>query len=173
MLKLPKRIYNIPMPRYGRIEWDGYRVRIFVEEHEILRSLLAPIVPYFWDSNINLDMVANPPKNIQQTTRLSLRYKWELRDLDDKVVRSGQDSYEFESFMRRRKHGAIKIGFLKPQQCYRLNIILTDIYGNTSEPLQIASFTVKDRDEVYTQVFISLITITMGIIIGLLARGCS
>lgn len=159
------------MPRYGEVTWCGYRIRIFTEERDLFR--LLPIVPFFWDTSINLDMVADPPKDVPQTTEVSLKYRWELNDLDDKLVRSGQDSYEFKSFLSRRKHHAIRIGFLRPQQCYRLNIILTDIYGTTSEPLQIASFTVKDRDEVYTQVFISLITILMGIIIGLLARGCS
>jgi hypothetical protein len=158
------------MPSYGAIKWNGYRVRIFAEEHDILRVL--PIVPYFWDININLDMVADLPKGSQKMAEMSLGYKWELRDLDDKVVRSGQDTYEFKTFVNKRKHRAVKIGFLKPQQYYRLNIILIDIYGNTSEPLPIASFTIKDRDEVYTQIFLSLITISMGIVIGLLARGC-
>jgi hypothetical protein len=164
------------MPTYKKIQWNGYKVSIFVEERDTLRSflsLMASILPYFWDTDINLDMMVSPPRNIQQIERRSLQYKWELRDLDDNVVRSGQDNYEFQSFLNRRKHRAIKIGFLKPQQGYRLNITITDIYGSISEPLQIASFTVKDRDEVYTQVFISLITILMGIIIGLLARGCS
>ena len=159
------------MPRYREVKWSGYKVRIFAEERDISRFF--PIVPYFWDTNINFDMVVDLPKDMQQLPNMSLKYKWELRDLDDKVVRSGQGSYEPQSFLDRRKHRAIMIGFLKPQQCYRLNIILTDIYGTTSEPIQIASFTIKDRDEVYTQVFISLITIIMGIIIGLLARGCS
>jgi hypothetical protein len=167
---------KLRMPTYKKIRWNNYVVRIFPEERDTLRSvfsLIPLIIPYFWDTDINLDMAIDPPKNIQQIERRHLEYKWELYDLDNNVVRSGHDNYEFQSFLKRRKRRAIKIGYLKPQQGYRLNITVTDIYGSSSEPLQIASFTIKDRDEVYTQIFISLVTILMGIIIGLLAKGCS
>jgi len=156
------------MPSYKTAEWSGYKVNVYAERRDIPR--LLPLVPYFWDTDINLDMEAELPDDIPQAPKISLKYKWELHDLDNNVVRSGQDSYEFGSG---RKHRAIKIGFLKPQQCYRLNIVLTDIYGTTSEPLQIATFTVKDKDEFYTQVLLSLIAIIMGIIIGFVVRGCS
>jgi hypothetical protein len=167
---------KVHMPTYKKIRWNNYVVRIFPEERDTLRTiffLIPSIVPYFWDTDINLDMTIDPPKNIQPIERRPLEYKWELCDLDNNVIRSGKDSYEFQSFLKSRKRRAIKIGFLKPQQGYRLNIILTDIYGTSSDPLQIASFTIKDKDEVYTQIFLSLITIFMGIVIGLLARGCS
>jgi hypothetical protein len=170
---LVRKIRERYMPRYGQVKWNGYKVRLFAEERDLFR--LFPIVPFFWDSNINLDMVCDPPKEIRKKTNLSLSYKWELYDVDDKVVKSGQDVYEFKSNIIaaiRRKHRAIKIGLLKPQQYYRLNITLTDIYGSTSEPLKIASFSIKDRDEVYTRILIALITIIMGIIIGFLVRGC-
>jgi hypothetical protein len=166
---------KLHMPTYKKIRWNGHKVSIFVEEGDTFRlllSIIAPIVPYFWDTNINLDMAVEPPKNIEQIEGRSLQYKWELLDLDDKVIRSGQDSYDF-SLRGERKHRAIKIGFLKPQQCYRLNVILTDIYGNTSEPLQMATFTIKDRDELYMQVFIAILAIIMALILGFVVRGCS
>lgn len=164
------------MPTYKKIRWNEYEVSIFVEERDIFRmllSIIAPIAPYFWDTEINLDMAVDPPKNLEQIAGRTLDYKWELRDLDDKVIRSGQGNYDIKSLAGRRKHRAIKIGFLKPQQCYRLNIILTDIYGDTSEPLPIATFTIKDRDELYMQVLIALIAIVTGIILGFVIRGCS
>ena len=163
------------MPTYKKIRWNEYTVRIFAEERDILRNLLsivASIVPYFWETDIKLDMTVEPPKTIEQISGRSLQYKWELRDLDNKMIKSGQNSYEF-SLSGRRKHRAIEIGFLKPQQCYRLNIILTDIYGSTSEPLPIASFTIKDRDELNMQVLVALMAIVMGIILGLVLRGCT
>jgi hypothetical protein len=159
------------MPRYGKTKWSGYVVRLFAEEYDIFR--LLPIVPYFWDSNINLDMVADPPKGSNKAVVSFLKYKWELRDLDDNVVKSGEDVYTFSHRgINMRKHGAIRIGYLKPQQYYRLYIILTDVYGGTSASLLVASFTIKDRDEVYTQILISLVVIIMGIIIGFVAKGC-
>ena len=159
------------MPRYRELEWEGYTIRIAPALRDLLRQL--PLIPFFWDTDIHFDMIAESPKDIPETTELFLKYKWELRDLDDKVIKNDQDSYDFKSIEGRRKHLAVNIGFLKPQQCYRLNIILTDIYGTSSESLPILTFTVKDRDEVLTHVFISLITIIMGIIIGFLVRGCS
>ena len=157
------------MPRYGKVRWKGYVVRIFAYEYDIFRML--PITPYFWDSNISLDMVVDLPKDIERAYAPEFRYKWELHDLDGNVVKSGQDSYQF-SRINLRKHNAIKIGYLKPQQCYRLNIIL-DVYGETSEPLTITSFTIKDRDELFTQILISLVVIIMGIVIGFIAKGCA
>ena len=159
------------MPRYRELEWEGYTIRIAPALRDLLRQL--PLIPFFWDTDIHFDMIAESPKDIPETTELSLKYKWELRDLDDKVIKNGQGSYDFKSLGGRRKHHALKIGFLKPQQCYRLNIILTDIYGTTSESLPIATFTVKDRDEVFTQIFVALIAIIMGIILGFVLRGCS
>ena len=164
------------MPSYRKVEWNGYIVRLYPEERDVLRAvffLVPSIVPFFWDTSISLDMTITPPKNIRQIERSYVEYRWELHDLDNKVVESGRDTYEFQSYLKVRKHHAVRLGFLKPQQGYRLDVTLTDMYGTASNPLPSASFTVKDRDEVYTQVFISLITILMGIIIGLLVRGCS
>jgi hypothetical protein len=161
------------MPSFGKVKWEGYSIRVFETERDIYR--LFPIIPYFWDTNINLDIVIDAPKKVRQATGTSLKYEWELLDLDDNVVRSGQGSYGFitGSFSSARKHDAIKIGYLKPQQCYRLEITLTDIHGNTSAPLQIATFTIKDRDELYMQLFIALIAIIMALILGFVVRGCS
>jgi hypothetical protein len=164
------------MPKYRKIQWNGYKVNIYVDEQDKFRlmlSIIAPIVPYFWDTDINLDITVEPPEDIEQIAGRSLQYNWELRDLDGKVIRSGQDSYEFKSLAGGRKHRAIKIGFLKPQQCYQLYATFTDIYGTTSEPLQIATFTIKDRDELYMQLFIAIIAIIMALILGFVVKGCS
>ena len=166
-----KRIYNTIMPRYQELKWQGYTVRIAPPMGDLPRQL--PLMPFFWDTDIKFDMIAEAPKDIPETTELFLKYKWELRDLDDKVIKHDQESYDFKALGGRRKHDAIKVGFLKPQQCYRLSIILTDIYGTTSESLPILTLTVKDRDEVYTQIFIALIAIIMGIILGFVLKGCS
>jgi len=157
------------MPRYRELEWAGYTVRIAPPMRDLPRQL--PLIPFFWDTDIHFDMIAESPKDIPETTELFLKYKWELRDLDDKVIKNGQDSYDFKSMGGRRKHLAVNIGFLKPQQCYRLSIILTDIYGTSSESLPILTFTVKDRDELNMQVLVALIAIVMGIILGLVLRG--
>jgi len=162
---------ELHMPHFGKVKWEGYRIRVFEAEWDIFR--LLPILPYFWDTNINLDIIIDASKEIRQTTGTSLKYEWELLDLDDRVVRNGQGNYApvAGQFMSWRKHNAIKIGYLRPQQCYRLEITLTDSYGNTSAPLQIATFTIKDRDELYMQLFVALVGIIIGIILGFVIRG--
>ena len=82
---------NSYMPNYKKVRWNSYIVRIFPEERDSLRSLffLTPsIAPYFWDTDITLDLMIDPPKNIQQIERTALEYNWELRDLEGNVVRS-------------------------------------------------------------------------------------
>jgi hypothetical protein len=163
------------MPTYKTFQWNGYRVRIFPEERDTLRNLLflvGSIAPYFWDSDINMDMIIDVPKSIEQITGRELQYKWELSDSEDKIVKSNQDSYPL-SLASERKHRAIRLGSLKPQQCYRLNITITDIYGSTSEPFLVTAFSTKDRDAFKTQIFIGVIVIILGIIFGFIMRGCS
>jgi len=160
------------MPSYGTVKWEGYRVRVFADEWDILRA--SSLLPYFWDSKINLDMIIDAPKKIRRAIGTSVEYKWRLYDLDNNIIKSGQGSYSpvEGAFMCWRKNRAIQIGFLKPQQCYQLDITLTDCRGNISEPLQIATFTVKDKDEFKMQIFIGLVVIIMGIILGFLLKGC-
>jgi hypothetical protein len=156
------------MPKFRKVKWNGYSVLTYATEFDFFR--LIPIVPYFWDSNINLDIVIEPPKK-RSNDITAITYKWELLNLDEQIIKSDKDSYNFNRlFMNVRKH--IKLGYLKPQQNYRLNIILTDVYGATSPSMTIVSLTIKDRDEIYTQLFLSIITIILGIIIGFMAMGC-
>jgi hypothetical protein len=163
---------GIIMPKYGgAYKWNGYKIRIFPYEYDIFRTILGSIVPYFWDSDIKLDMAIDPPKNYNKKTDILIQYKWELRDADDKVVKSGQDNYETKRAYR-RKHHSIKIGFLKPQQCYRLFLCFADYKNSFSEPISKTSLTIKDRDEMYMQIFIALIAVVLAIVIGFVAKGC-
>lgn len=166
---------RLGMPTRKSVQWNGYEIQILAERRDVSRWLpfIAPIVPYFWDTDISLDMIVDPPKNIERTTETTLQYQWELRDSDDNVVRSDKDSYPFRPSFGKRKLRAIRIGHLKPRQCYSLNIIVTDIYGATSEPLEIATFTIKDRDEFRMQVLIALIAVVAALVFSLLLRGCS
>ena len=118
-------------------------------------------------------MIVTPPKSLQRTTQTNLQYDWKLYDSDDNAIKSGNDSCSLKPSFGKRKLRAMKIGHLKPQQCYRLTIVLRDMYGVTSEPLEAATFTIKDKDEFYMQVLIALIAIVMGIILGFVLRGCS
>ena len=162
------------MPRYGQVVWSGYTIKLFATEHDVFRVL--PIIPYYWDSDIELDLVVWRPKRGLGSDAPQLQYTWALYDSDDHLIKHGQDVYVFNDYKLpfiSRKHRAIKLGYLKPHQFYKLNIMLTDNYGTNSSSLTIASFAIKDRDEVFTQLLIALVVIIMGIIIGFVAKGCS
>jgi hypothetical protein len=63
--------------------------------------------------------MVDKPKDYKNIS--SVKYKWSLVDIDDKPIRNGEDDYEFKSLNRiTRKHKAIKIGYLKPHQYYKL-----------------------------------------------------
>ena len=155
------------MPFYGKFKVDRYSVRIF--SNETLRVL--PIVPYFWDTNINLDLIVEPRKQHTGFKFDSVKYIWELVNIDGDVIKNGEGDYKFShsiGFGQPRKVRAIKIGYLRPHQQYILNLCLEDSLGQT--PYRpVASFTVKDRDELYMQTFIGIIVIAIGILIGLIA----
>jgi hypothetical protein len=133
--------------------------------------LFGSIAPYFWDSDINMDMAIDIPKNIEKIGGRELQYRWELSDSDGNVVKSDQGNYPL-SLSGRRKARAIRLGTLKPQQCYRVNITITDVYGSTSNPFLVTSFSTKDRDEFKTQIFLGVIVIIIGIVFGFVMRGC-
>lgn len=159
------------MPTYGAVKWEGYRVRVFADEWDILRG--TTFLPYFWDSRINLDMVVDASGETTRAIGASIGYKWKLCDLDDNVIRSGQGSYSpvRGAFWCWRKNRAIQIGCLRPHECYHLDITLTDCRGNTSEPRQIATFSIKDRDDFKMQVLVGAVVVILGIILGFLLRG--
>jgi hypothetical protein len=46
-----------------------------------IRSLVSTLLPYFWDTEIVIDMEVKPTK--KKTTDDILKYQWELRDLDE------------------------------------------------------------------------------------------
>jgi hypothetical protein len=160
---------ELHMPSFKKAKWEGYSLRVFESEWDIFRVL--PILPYFWDTNIKLDIIVDARKKTQEERGTSLTYEWELLDLDDNVVRNGHGKYGFvtDSFRSVRKRNAIKIGYLRPQQCYRLEVTITDTYGATSPPLQVATFTIKDRDELYMQIFVALVAIILALILGFVA----
>jgi len=158
--------------------WGGYELRVSPSEFDLLRvlSLLpSPIsmftVPYFWDTDINLELLVKPTKDNKRASHRPWRYKWRLCDLDGNILnnKQGDGEYDLKAPMVKRDKGGrstLRLGYLKPYQHYDLRISFTDNEGQTSPQLSMATFTVKDRDEFQMLLFMGIVIIIVGIILG-------
>jgi len=164
------------MPNFIKRDWNGYRFCLKSTKSDI-RSWLF-IIPYYWDNEISFDLAI---RLIGQANHDDLlNYIWELRDLDDHILKEGQDEVRIIKDKLRAyykswpmgKERAITLGNLETNRHYCVYIKLLDANNNESEFMQVATFTTKDRDEVLMQLFILIIGICFSLYFGFLARGC-
>ena len=169
------------MPKFRTHNWNGYNIRLF-HNKENIRSILSTI-PFFWDSEVVFDLgIGLPQGRKEKGIEDTWTYKWELCDLDDKLIKHDQNTVIVSKLGFRRylrgywpwgKDRAVVPGLLPPNRHYQLYMIFTGLYNGKSDRLLFATFTTKDRDEVYMQLFIALIVIIAGIFIGVISKGCS
>ena len=145
------------MPRYPKRRWRDFKIEVYPES--AWKAL--PFVPFLWDSPTSVVLRV---KSVRGKKLNNPTYTWRLQDGNDKTVGSAQDTYE--------KPCVLRFGYLRPHQTYELSVVLSD--GDYVSPrFPVAYFTVKDRDEIYTQILIGIIVIVAGVVIGFIARGCS
>lgn len=127
---------------------------------------MIPVIPYFWDSEVTFDLLVNITKGERNLDEY-WDYEWQLCDLDDgllkPVVRNQVHVCNIGLRRKLRKWssgrlGAVKLGYLSPNKHYRLYIKLTSPLGEQNKYLG-ATFTIKDRDELYMQIFILIIAL--------------
>ncbi len=173
------------MPTFFKCVWNGQSIHTvppktdfrgipYINPAGILFFPLL-LLPYFWDTNVCLDLRIRPPKG--KTKDRIWTYHWELQDLDKTSVNSGNGVAEISTREIRKngyaaKERAIDLEYLHPNKAYRLFITLKSEDGMPSPEMFVSSFTIKDRDEFYMQTFIALFVLSMGIIIGVVAKGC-
>lgn len=157
----PLRRMGDYMPSSKKISWNNHKIRIFPSESDT-RSIIR-LLPYFWDSEIVCDLVIKPPKKPLEDTKWL--YQWELVDLDDNIIKAGEDiidliAKDIRKHDEARKKRGIILGYLHPNKHYRLFLTTQDANGNSSEKNLAYTFTIKDRDEYYMQILILMIAIT-------------
>ena len=177
MIPSPKRLMEeLGVPHLKRTRWGDCIIQVQPPDNSLRSWLIINLLPYFWDSEISFDLVVSVPKKRRRHSEF-WKYEWSLTDLDNHVLKNGKDVIELSRTTIAkdwvRKQRAIYIGNLHPNKEYKLSITFTDEQGGQSNPLQPATFTVKDRDEIYMQIFVALVVIFMGIIIGVISKGCS
>lgn len=158
------------MPKFGTRNFDNYSIRLFGSSHNLIRTFdIFNIIPYFWDSNIKLDMMLEIiNKRAGQNKLKTLAFEWKLVDSDGNRIKSGKGTY---TFGWRRNKDIIKLGILKPYQSYELSIMFIDELGNETGYEPIGTFTIKDRDEMYVHLIIAFLAAVIAVIVGLAARG--
>lgn len=170
------------MPKFRTHNWNGYNIRLFHNEQSI-RSFLS-VIPFFWDSEVVFDLgIGLPQGRKEKAIEDTWIYKWELCDLGDTLIKyAGQNTVKVSKLGFRRyltlywpwgKNRAVVLGLLPPNKHYQLYMTFTGLYSGKSDRLLFATFTTKDRDEVYMQLFIALIVVIAGIFIGVISKGCS
>jgi hypothetical protein len=138
-----------------------------------IRSLVSTLLPYFWDTEIVIDMEVKPTK--KKTTDDILKYQWELRDLDENIIKKGWGEVNIpHSTILGKKpihaERAITLGNLHPHRYYKIYITFSDSM-QTSERLLGGTLTVKDRDELYMQLVILLLGIGFAFVLLLIEMG--
>ena len=103
-------------------------------------------------------------------------YRWELCDLDNKIIKENRGVINLNPQKIREKYWAcaeraISLGYLKPHQQYIVNLYLTSGEYGKSKAFQVASYTVKDRDEYNIQLLILIIGIGFAFILWALSGG--
>ena len=145
---------------YKKKVWNTYEVGAIPD------NSTAHVLPYFWDDEIYMGLKVRGLKGSPPTAEV-LNYGWELCGIDDTVIKSGQGDFTVEPNKGLRwtiKKHAISLGYLLPNKHYRFFVTFS---RNNEKPTRevLATFTVKDRDEIKSQLFILAfgIVLTIGL----------
>jgi len=147
------------LPAFQTQQWEGYSIRI--EPSDTLRILSFDLLPYFYGTNIRLSLLASRKnRNVDK----NIKYKWMICSPDEQqIFKTGQGDFTIAStckYLQSRKRYAIDIGYLSIPAQYKVKLQLI-AGGNTSNHMTVAEFTLKDRDDFYTQIFWPTFTATL------------
>lgn len=150
---------------------SNYQVQLDTATNDI-RSMryvfwVLYLVPFFWDTDISLDLKMEFYNRKVKPEKVAWVYRWELRDLDKNLIRQGGDTLSLKGDRSiQRKERAISLGNLSPNKQYLLYLSI-----NHSDLIKVFSFTTKDRDEIYLQLFIGIILIFITIFLTQMSKG--
>jgi hypothetical protein len=174
------------MPAFIKRNWNGYRIQLL--PHDTIRNFVFivfkhEIIPYLWGADIHFDLgIVTPEKhNIAE----ELSYDWECRNESrQETIRKGKGIFQFSDTMplkkaidggtyRRSKTGfrkfkAISLEGISATDHYRIKMKFTDKHGISSEDMVTAEFTIKDRDDYYTQFLWLLVGGGIAIVAGVI-----
>jgi len=163
--------------------FDGHEVRLFHDANNLRVYPIISWIPYFWDSDIALDMAIKIPRFGKYGD--SWNYHWELRDLDNKMIYQGNFPKEGDDIVtvtnkgfRRKlvywnsgKKRAIVLGNVHPHREYMLYIKFKTATIE-SDNMLMACFSVDDRDTWQMQAFLGMFLVIFTIFMTIFFKGC-
>ena len=166
------------MAKFNTLHWNDYDIRLLHPKGNIRKIL--NLIPYFWDDEVNFTLAVRQPRNIRSLPDL-WEYQWSLFDLDGKLINEGAKKISIirTKWLRRYlvdywtsgKDRAIVLGNLSPYKYYMLKVQFTNEKGESIDG-QMATFSIKDRTDFYTQIFLILFSIVAALFFALLLKGC-
>lgn len=173
---LKKWLRGIGMPTIYPSRWNDYTIRV------VSSSLLRQIVtiysflntdpfPYFYSTHIcyNLGIWRHG-----KTKGKELHYNWRLvKSISNEEIkgRAGDGTIKLHKLrIMNWKNEAIKVGRVSETGQYKLQVKITDKVG-TSPYIDIAEFTIKDKDEFGVGLVWIVVSAIVGAIVGAIIRG--
>ncbi len=184
------------MPSFISREWNGYKIRVIPNYEDKWRSFLwdtfrHELIPYLWGADISFDLKVKLPQHHDKTE--IIKYEWRLYTRDDKEVLKFDEGIICEGIIqfsqtksewsfskrvtgdvirlpdrRRRKLAAINLGCISITDQYKLKMRFSDKNGTTSSDMVMAEFTIKDRDDVYLQMWWILVGAGVAVVAGII-----
>lgn len=167
-------------------QWNGYRIKLEHDPDNMRRYFPFKLIPYFWDNELTFDMGVKISKNKGEVNE-KWGYEWELRDLDENVIKQGNNVKQGTGTIQvtnkgfRRKYvnewntleqRAIVLGTLHPHKEYKLYVNYKDNKEQSTGFILMVTLTVEDRTSYQMQLFLVLFAIFMTFLVGFLARSC-
>ena len=174
-------LWESVVARFYTRYWNNNELKLSHSVRNSRRIFPLQIIPLFWDSEIVFELnIRNKGKQVIGDT---WTYHWELCSVyePDKIIKSDKRTVTIPDkgiakFIRNWGSwlgiGHIPLGYLIPNRNYSLYVNVTNKLGSKSDKLLVASFTIKDRDEVYMQIFLIIFSIVATLIFSALAKGC-
>jgi hypothetical protein len=155
------------MPSLKTIKWNGYKIGLYFPEISI-RFITLNKFPIFWDTHLTFDLIVEGTKDLRKKP-VEIKYLWQLFDSDDKLVKNDIGFYKIPrptSYSGLRLLKAIEIRSLKPSQSYLIKMAFS-IPDSQSIYFDMATFTTKDKDEIWMQIILAFISAVVAIIVAL------
>ncbi len=166
------------MAKFKLLKWNDYEIRLLHDKSNIRRMI--NLIPYFWDDEVHFTLALRQKRDVKYPEDIWV-YKWRLLDLDGNIIKDKRETINIinTQWMRRMfgdywtsgKKRAIVLGNLSPHKNYILKVTFTNGMGESIDET-MATFSIKDRGDFYSQIFLIIFSIVAALTFSALARGC-
>jgi len=129
MINLPPLLNKIlrgyGIPKFYNQYWNDHTIKLKQNYDDIRSTPILSLIPYFWDTDICLDLLIKPPRRFKKDETWG--YEWLLTDLDDNEIKRDTAKVRISHKEARKSlwsHNkrAVVLGTLKPNKQYKVVI---------------------------------------------------